>query len=231
MTRETAKLKSRLAGSRGSKRPRDDEVSNEHLSADDEDEESRVSVVKKKVKLDPFAMPKSKKQSKAENNTTNKPSSKISAPQTVALDDTESKVPPRSMQTNGVSRDNDAVSTSRKKRKKKRHRFSETTTTGAQEASVPNTNSQPLPVAAHTSDLGESPGVDLLRTLLINSNSEAHLNGPTNFAPTDSASALPLLNLDGPPSININGEDTSGPKKRKRRRKKKGSANDATVDV
>jgi hypothetical protein len=53
-SRETARLKNKLANTRGSKRDRDDEDDGRDQPLDDDEEESRTGAIQKKAKLDVF---------------------------------------------------------------------------------------------------------------------------------------------------------------------------------
>jgi len=246
LSRDSARLKSKLAASAGKKRAREEDVSAATLPSDDE-EESRTSVIKKKAKVDPFA-PKDKGKKRVPDT----PKALNEHPSFQKLNDdkaTEATIsgPPEVPLREGQDgRDAGPLTTSSstKKKKKKKDRQSisqlvierpQTAQPSEQPTALANNLSTAIPEVPGTStntntpdNRAQSPAPVSPSPLKLPTSPKARQSPlPTSPSPTTAASPkkaadtpkISLLNLHGP--LQAAEATSSSPSKKKRRRKKK----------
>lgn len=125
MSRETARLKGKLAGT---KRPREQDASTLKLPPDndDDEDESKSHAIKKKTKMDPFDVVHGKKKKKQKHSTQELPTPPKRATPALPDEDSSGEVADILLQSPTKSIANDAASStsSPKKSKKKRRKGS-----------------------------------------------------------------------------------------------------------
>ncbi|KAI0321998.1 hypothetical protein OF83DRAFT_1168019 [Amylostereum chailletii] len=210
-TREAVRLKLKLNG-KGNKRARSKEYLEEKpCGSDDDEDESRTALIRKKVKVDPFARSDGKKKKckgahadPRSMNSTGSPTETLKAEDTEPDDGSSS----RRATTDHQACKNEDLTTGykKKKRKKKSKEAGEAAVIhrGGAEELAPST---PLEIKDSSKSTSFEPPPS-----------------PAKSVEIDGTIAVPVLNLSGPPSAScLQGgvSDSSTKKKRHRKKKKK----------
>lgn len=212
---ETIKLKNKLVGKKRG-REEDETSTAPKVAVDSDDEEGRGTVIKKKAKVDPFASKGKKKNPFAissDKHTAGEGSSKATK-----LNQIESPSLPSSHDvpsTQPVSLEQKIPETPKKKKK---HKHSLEASSPQQLALVGSKDAtqqlDSTPLVSEQSKTTPPPSVD-----------RRDSPSKTKPGPLDGGTALPLLNLDGPPPITTEQSPSSPDKKKRKRRKKKKTSN------
>lgn len=253
LSRDSMRLKHKLAPDNGKKRMRDED--NASAAESDDEDESRGRAITKKVKRDPFGdnslnkKKKKRRQAEVESVDVSKAPSKLSS--------SSPSTPSKSRSATG-GEDEGVISTfhandqdtlldvehrTTPKKKRKKHKSAENSPLVSatppspmhSTSANPSKNGEQIFTRLYTFKISECSRI-AVHSHLVTSIPDApeFLNEsgsvPTAQSPINSISStsMQLLNLDGPPTSVMNGDNSSPKRKRKRRKKKKAHANSST---